>query len=409
MLHFQWIGCGDIFVGVMHEPLVTRHGNAERRSVRVVGNPAGDGTMALFVMQPVRSCSGPFFDGLVEWDDRRYPSTDTTWCLVGTAVVGWSFDGTPYPGRHITDRTSLSAAEVRRIIGTLHDIVGRPLCCLSDSECTERRNIELVSETRLCAMRWLHIIRLASLAAGPRWQHLTLATKPLPRNTRIESMHTVRCAQHRLADASIAARRLRSPTDPTTHPPPGGAPTVPHLTCAQATKVSLGGESVRYIGWLSGIARVLLEECVIFLREERRTTEHRLPIAIRPTGIIGSMPPDAQCLWLETWEATDRQAVLEDAWAAWVRQCRALRRAHRDTNRHWEQFAFTVGTFGFDRLSLFEQARVTGVFVWTWTFIERIQMITLHAVAHFTPQLSASERAAFCQFTATTLLDFCGP
>ena len=400
MLYFRWIGCGDIFIGV--PPTSGSGGGGGHHRVRVAGhNPSSayECAMALYRMQPH---PGPFFEGTIHGDGpRRYPST---WCLVATALEGWSFDGTPYPGRYIVDRTAcvVSGAAIRHIMGTLRDIVGCP------PSNTERGHIEHTSDVRIRAMRWLHILQLGSLAAGPRWHYLAMAANPLPRGTRIESMQTARCAQHLLADANIASRRLRSPmAPPCSAPPPVAALAGDVFT--KATKLSMGGESVRYIGWLSGVVRVLLEECVIFLTEERRTAEYLLPVVIGRTGILEGMPPDAQCQWLETWEATDRQAVLEDAWTAWVRQCCALHRAHRDAIRHWELFAFTASTYGFDRLSLFEQARISGVFLWAWTFIERIQMITLHAVAHFTPQLGASERAAFCRFTATTLLDFCGP
>ena len=166
---------------------------------------------------------------------------------------------------------------------------------------------------------------------------------------------------------------------------------------------NVGSECIRYLGWVSLLVRNLLEECIIFLQADGQSIE----CSATQCGSVVCTTPETQRQWLETCEATDRQATLDEAWTSWMRQCSALRIAYHSVAHRWEQFQFTVGTYGFQRLSLFEQARIGGGVIWAMASIERAQLITIHAVAHLTPQLGSQDRIRFCRSVVKVLLDVC--
>lgn len=360
-------------------------------------------TMGLYTMQPANMCCGPFTAGVVECG--KFPmSPGDKWCLVSTPAKGWSFDGTACPvPTMIHEKHIVDCVGMRAIITALCENLTKSVSMSSDTESIERDNIYKEYERRLHTMRWLHVIHLGVVMAGHRWCHLVLATEPLPRSIRTHAVHIAKQAHRLTADGNIAARRLFTDVnahDGWTHGKPVASRFLP-----KAVQMTMGGETLQYIGWLSDIVRALVEECTIFVLAEHRTIEHP---AKKFAFFLDNMLPDAQRQWLETWEAADRLAGLEDSWTAWVRQCSAIRVAFRSLVYHWEQFNFTVHTYGFERLALFEQARIGGVLRWAMASIERIQLITLYAIAHLTPQLSASDRAAFCLTTSSVLLDICG-
>jgi hypothetical protein len=357
--------------------------------------------IGLYTIQPTDMCCGPFTKGVaecVQWS--LFPGIN--WCLVSIPIKDWSFNGTicPLP-LMIREQHIIDCVGMRTIFQSLCNTLTQPMSKLANTEEVGRGNIATEHERQIQTMRWLHIIHLGVVMAGKRWCCLVLATEPLPRCIRSHRLQVSKQACILTADGNIAARRLLTDgSSRWTHRSPAYVQFLP-----RAVQMTMGGEALQYIGWLSDIVRALVEECTIFVITEHRTMEHP---ATKFACLQDTMLPHAQREWLETWEAADRLASLEESWMAWVRQCSAIRNAFRNVTYHWEQFHFTVQYYGFERLALFEQARIGGVLQWAIASIERIQLITLHAVGHLTPQLGAPNRATFCKHISLALLELCG-
>lgn len=423
MLHFRWIGCQNVFALSSHhhdnDPLFDKQC---RRCIKVGGCPPiaasesleGHKCMHLYVARCWPSnIQQQSFWGIVDSGRWEVPFGATeVWGLIAISAEHWSINGTPFPiptitnGRQRSDEIfALDCVTIRNRMGLLFDLVSRPIATLSPDEDVERANIVHEWIIRLHAMRWMHVLILSIRATGSRWEQLTLMTDPISRAARIHTLNVTRCAKQHITQNGIVLRQLTSAPNHIVQPP--AATNIGHtLTrdmsrgCATAT----GSECIQYMDWLSVLVRCLLEECIIYLQSECQSTQGLSSCS----GPEVCTSPEAQRNWLETWESTDRQATLDDSWNFWVRQRNAIHCAYGCVVKRWEQFQFTVKTYGFQRLTLFEQAKVTRTALWALASIERAQLITLYAVAHLTPQLGTTDRIRFCQFVCRALLDICG-
>lgn len=422
---FRWIGCGNAFVSVVD---ADPHGTAvPRHRVKIYGrSPNGDGDSDMCMCQasashPDASTSnvawGSVDCGLWTMPIPTSSSSACCWCLVIVSTERWSFNGTLFPKYADQDvlrknqphRNSMDCVGMRTMLDALHGILARPIATLSVSEDAERNNIAHEYIVRTDALRWMHLLCLGNRAAGARWHQLVTTGEPIARAARMHTLHRTRSTKHRNARDDVALRQCDT-TPQAYHNdtllPHQRSTAVVAPTAAAWYATNVGSECIRYLGWVSLVVRNLLEECIIFLQAEGGQS---IAWECASTEVVCTTP-ETQRQWLETCESTDRLATLEEAWASWMRQRSAIQAAYQSVAHRWEQFQFTVDTYGFQRLSLFEQARIGGGVIWAMASIERAQLITLHSVAHLTPQLGSEDQIRFCRSLVRVLLDVCsGP
>jgi hypothetical protein len=403
---FRWIGCGDVFVSVVD---VTPKANKYRRRVKIFGVCEADNGHQCVRMYQATAGHVPDASSHVTWGrvDCGYwnmPVTPSGWCLVSVAIGRWSFNGTRFPDHTCISEYKTECIDcmgMRSIMDALHAILARPIAIISASEEEERNNIIHECVVRMDVLRWMHVLLLSSCAAGAHWYALVTSAEPIARGTRIRTLQvTQKMKQHCTRD-DIARRQCDTTPVYTYH---NDAMIVHHRDSVLPNPMNVGSECIQYLGWVSTVVHNLLEECIIFMQ-----TECQIGECVFPTECNSAVcdTPDAQLHWLETCESTDRLTTLDDAWAAWIRQRSALRAAYLSIVHRWEQFQFTVDTYGCQRLSLFEQAKIGGSMIWAVASIERAQILTIHSVAHLTPQLGSQDRIRFCRSVVTVLLNVC--
>lgn len=194
---FRWIGCGNVFVSVLGVP---PSGTAiPMRRVKIYGHVDTDIDTCLRMYEASASHpdQSPFVWGSVDCGSWTTP---TAWCLVIVRTERWSFDGTIFPKLANPDllRTHpMDCVGMRSLLDALHSIFVRPIATLSVSEDVERNNIVHEYTVRLDALRWMHVLCMANMAAGARWHQLVTSGEPTARATRIHTLHRTRCVKHR--------------------------------------------------------------------------------------------------------------------------------------------------------------------------------------------------------------------